>query len=143
MMRRNNGDRWDTYRPLTNVMVQAYPSPSDLVLTFNYQWLHYLILKLLHGKKLRPPATPTSSAASTTRTTEHECYRRLLAIERILSTCLAAQVPPRSETKRKLMVAAVSTTKSDPAQGPSSASELISLAVKQGWQQKASSLRQV
>ncbi|KAH9948402.1 hypothetical protein B0H21DRAFT_876161 [Amylocystis lapponica] len=60
MMRAHNGDAWEEFRPLSNVM-----------------WLHYLALKLLHSKRLRAPSAarkawlrhhPSSAPALSTST---------------------------------------------------------------------------
>ncbi|KAI5476367.1 serine/threonine protein kinase Haspin [Pseudohyphozyma bogoriensis] len=59
-MRSLVGDDWEGYHPLTNVM-----------------WLHYLVLKLLHDKKLKPPAPlPPSSTATSAPTTDSDRSRR-------------------------------------------------------------------
>lgn len=61
-------DGWATFEPRSNVMVSfrfrwlVRVVCSSLI--HQLQWLHYLLLKLLHCKKLRPPPPPPSAASS-------------------------------------------------------------------------------
>ncbi|KAI0307035.1 hypothetical protein B0F90DRAFT_1684585 [Multifurca ochricompacta] len=67
LMRKHNGDCWADFHPLSNVM-----------------WLHYLLIKLLKSKNLRPPRKSLSSVASQ-GFTERQCYECLLKMESLLA----------------------------------------------------------
>ncbi|KAH7911578.1 hypothetical protein BJ138DRAFT_1125955 [Hygrophoropsis aurantiaca] len=101
MMRAYNGDSWEEYRPLTNVM-----------------WLHYLVQKLLHSKRLKPPSVSSKSAAlaSSKRASvsaagydERECYECLVEMERVLKETVdvaMVKVKPGKGRRRTVMPAA-------------------------------------
>ncbi|TBU39697.1 hypothetical protein BD309DRAFT_1083246 [Dichomitus squalens] len=120
MMRAHNGDRWHEYRPLTNVM-----------------WLHYLVLKLLQSKRLRPPAASRkSTVAPSSGFSERECYECLKEVEGVLGLCLAGINAPQGTRKKgpgrtrktQAPVKAVQEVLS-----PQSAGELLELAMARGW----------
>ncbi|KAI0677342.1 hypothetical protein C8Q78DRAFT_1159668 [Trametes maxima] len=122
MMRIHNGNAWDDFRPLTNVM-----------------WLHYLARKLLQSKRLRAPAAsrksaaPPAAGAPAVAFTERDCYECLKEVEALLAQCLESVKPPpvgRSKGRRKTQ--AVKMVNTDVA-GPSSAVELVKVAIGKGW----------
>ncbi|KAI0005147.1 hypothetical protein BJV74DRAFT_762806, partial [Russula compacta] len=98
LMRKHNGGCWADFRPLSNVM-----------------WLHYLVIKLLNSKNLRPPRktnSPTSSGF-----TERQCYDCLLKVENLLVQSVQsvqAYKPVATKAGRRKMAApikpAVATT---------------------------------
>ncbi len=50
------GSRWEGFNPLTNVMVlPEFILSINVSSHFFLQWLHYIALKLLHSKDLKPP----------------------------------------------------------------------------------------
>ncbi|KAG6821512.1 hypothetical protein H0H93_000021 [Arthromyces matolae] len=58
MMKAHNGDSWEDFKPLTNVM-----------------WLHYLVVTLMKAKRLRAPSASRASPSSDAATyTEKDCY---------------------------------------------------------------------
>ncbi|KAF8499991.1 hypothetical protein JB92DRAFT_3124741 [Gautieria morchelliformis] len=72
MMRHVLGhDAWDQYRPLTNVM-----------------WLHYLALKLLRSKRLRPPGSRNTAGVNAGEFNEKQCYDCLIEMEQLLANCV-------------------------------------------------------
>ncbi|KAI1796185.1 hypothetical protein LXA43DRAFT_988756 [Ganoderma leucocontextum] len=107
MMRTHNSDRWDDFSPLTNVM-----------------WLHYLVLKLLQSKRLRPPATSRKSTAAQPSVgfSERECYDCMKEVEGVLRQCLAGVKAPVPRKKGRGEVS-----------GPKSAGELLGMAKARGW----------
>ncbi|KAH7930725.1 hypothetical protein BV22DRAFT_1000095 [Leucogyrophana mollusca] len=111
MMRAYNGDSWEEYRPFTNVM-----------------WLHYLAQKLLHSKRLKPPAAPKRGTSadmagniSAMGYEEKECHDCLVEMERVLKDALVAG---KGSGRRKTCV---------PAAGPRTAGEVVLYGVKKGW----------
>ncbi|KAF8507850.1 hypothetical protein BU17DRAFT_57126 [Hysterangium stoloniferum] len=76
MMKQVHGNRWDKYRPLTNVM-----------------WLHYLSLKLIRAKRLRAPNLRGVTAVSN-EFGEKSCYECLVEMEALLGSSI------RDKTKR-------------------------------------------
>jgi len=85
MMRVHNGDSWTSFKPLTNVM-----------------WLHYLTLKLLNSKRLKPPASRKSVVpSSATSFTERDCYQCLVEMENTLGEAVAHCKSPLVEAKKK------------------------------------------
>ncbi|TFY63228.1 hypothetical protein EVJ58_g3377 [Rhodofomes roseus] len=119
MMRVHNGDSWEAYRPLTNVM-----------------WLHYLASKLLHFKRLRPPpaARKTSTRTAELAFSERECYNCLVEIEELLGRCAAACKPPpvSRKSRRKTQAPVKTSVKADPS-GPRCAGDVLQLAITKGW----------
>ncbi|KAI0751003.1 hypothetical protein C8Q80DRAFT_1154949 [Daedaleopsis nitida] len=116
MMRTHNGDAWEDFRPLTNVM-----------------WLHYLVLKLLQSKRLRPPAVARKSAVTRAASgfSERECYECLKEVEAVLAQSMArAKTAKRG---RKNAQTAAKAGKVKDAAGLKSADELLALAMRRGW----------
>ncbi|KAI9000822.1 hypothetical protein BD414DRAFT_472853 [Trametes punicea] len=119
MMRAHNGDSWEDFRPLTNVM-----------------WLHYLTLKLLHAKRLRAPVVSCKSTAPTTASTsfsERDCYECLKEVEALLAQCLAGVKAPQGARKGRRKTQAPGKVAKAEATGPKSAGELVEMALKRGW----------
>ncbi|GLB34041.1 putative protein with domain of unknown function [Lyophyllum shimeji] len=119
MMREHNGGAWEEFRPLTNVM-----------------WLHYLAVKLLKSKRLKPPSAPRSPPTlDTAAFTEKDCYDCLVDIERWLHGCVAALAPaPKpSKTKGRRKTQAPLPLKPSAPFGPACAGEIVVYAVKKGW----------
>ncbi|EDR12771.1 uncharacterized protein LACBIDRAFT_311589 [Laccaria bicolor S238N-H82] len=111
MMKDVTGGTWEAFHPITNVM-----------------WLHYLALKLLQGKGLKPPTAlrkgkgPPESQPVTTNAsfTERDCYDCLVDIENWLGSCLVK----KGKGRRKVDKAAT---------GPICAGEIVGYGVKRGW----------
>ncbi|KAI0940133.1 hypothetical protein AcV5_001323 [Taiwanofungus camphoratus] len=118
MMRTHNGNSWEDYRPLTNVM-----------------WLHYLSLKLLHSKRLRPPASSRKSVAPTTSPTftERECYQCLVETEEMLGRCLAACKSPLVGRKGRRKTQASVKVTGGVSPEPRSAADVLQFAIDRGW----------
>ncbi len=138
MMRTHNGDAWEDYRPLTNVMVRFLPIPyiflpRRCLRPPNAQWLHYLAGKLLKSKRLRAPAAARKSTAAAQATaaaaafSERDCYECLKEVEALLAQCLAPQAPRKGRRKTQ------APGKVGKATGPQSAGELVALAVGRAW----------
>ncbi|KAL6305804.1 hypothetical protein BKA93DRAFT_885484 [Sparassis latifolia] len=118
MMRAHNGNSWEDYRPLTNVM-----------------WLHYLAGKLLRSKKLRAPSVSRKStlAPASAMFTEQECYECLVDVEEMLGRCFASSKPPPAGRRgRRKTPAPVKVAMSDTA-GPRSAAEVVQFGRGRGW----------
>lgn len=137
MMRKHNGDEWEAFQPFTNVMVCDHFSASlvrsnwRLTAWLWMQWLHYLTLKLLQSKRLRPPAVARKSTAtqSTSGFSERECYECLKEVEGTLAKCLtsikARQAPKRGRPPK--------LSKAKDVAGPRSARDLLAIATLKGW----------
>ncbi|KAG1783084.1 hypothetical protein EV702DRAFT_959390 [Suillus placidus] len=112
MMKEYNGDSWEGYQPFTNVM-----------------WLYYLTQKLLHSKRLKPPATRKKSTAEPTQVAsltgydEQECYDSLVEINKLLGDCIIA-TKKGGKGRRKMCV---------PPSGPRTAGEVVLYGVQKGW----------
>lgn len=92
------------------------------------QWLHYLALKLLHSKRLKPPGTRKKvvndvKMESATGYGEKECYDCLVEMERILGNCITARLKVH-KGRRKTVV---------PLIGPKSAQDVVVYGVQRGW----------
>ncbi|KAF8165554.1 hypothetical protein B0H34DRAFT_689542 [Crassisporium funariophilum] len=127
MMRELTGGKWDEFHPITNVL-----------------WLHYVLVKLLHSKGLKPPAAPrktkTSPLASAPPTadaafSEKDCYDCLVDIESWLSACIADIAPSHTKAtvKGKGRRKTQAPTKSSSSLGPARAAEIVGYGVKKGW----------
>lgn len=93
MMKAHNGDNWENFTPMTNVMVSL-----GLILTladFQCQWLHYLVVKLCEAKRLRVPATSKSKNGLFS---EIECEGCLVETEKVLRKHFVLK-PGRREKK--------------------------------------------
>ncbi|EPQ59113.1 hypothetical protein GLOTRDRAFT_136075 [Gloeophyllum trabeum ATCC 11539] len=86
MMRQHIGKSWSAFRPLTNVM-----------------WLHYLTLKLLHSKRLKPPPVSRKTSTISEHTfTERECYECLVEVEKLLAAVVSPFLKPNAgQTQEK------------------------------------------
>lgn len=116
LMRKHNGGRWADFRPLTNVM-----------------WLHYLLIKLLKSKNLRPPR---KSAAATLSPgfTERQCYESLLKMESLLAQSVREVRTHRQVTKkgrRKVVSPTKDITVS--TSGPQCAGDVLKFGETMGW----------
>ncbi|KAH9045269.1 hypothetical protein EDB85DRAFT_2070131 [Lactarius pseudohatsudake] len=116
LMRKHNGGRWADFRPLTNVM-----------------WLHYLLIKLLKSKNLRPPR---KSAAATLSPgfTERQCYESLLKMEGLLAQSVREVRTHRQVTKkgrRKVVSPTKDITVS--TSGPQCAGDVLKFGETMGW----------
>ncbi|OSX59451.1 hypothetical protein POSPLADRAFT_1067204 [Postia placenta MAD-698-R-SB12] len=116
MMRTHNRDSWEEYRPLSNVM-----------------WLHYLTLKLLQAKKLKPPAARKTATTTTSSFSQKECYDCLVEMEAVLGQCVAVcRAPQVSRNGRRKTQA---PTKTSVITGPKSAADVLRIAIRRGWVQ--------
>ncbi|CCM00662.1 uncharacterized protein FIBRA_02701 [Fibroporia radiculosa] len=115
LMKTHNNNSWEGYCPLTNVM-----------------WLHYLSLKFLHSKRLRPPAASRKSVAASNPSTftERECYECLREVEAILGQRVAACKPPVERKGRRKTQASAKATLS---LGPKNAGDVLRMAVDRQW----------
>ncbi|KAF5387665.1 hypothetical protein D9615_000598 [Tricholomella constricta] len=120
MMKEHNGGAWEEFKPFTNVM-----------------WLHYLVVKLLHSKRLKPPSTTRASPTPDTAAfTEKDCYNSLVDIERWLYTCVSAFAPAPKQPKGKGRRKAQAPLPPKPmSMSPACAGEIVVYAVKKGWVQ--------
>ncbi|KAF7432892.1 hypothetical protein PC9H_004836 [Pleurotus ostreatus] len=124
LMREHNGDAWEDFRPLTNVM-----------------WLHYLVLKLMRSKKLRPPPTRKDkdnkrlSVAPSPQTefTERDCYEIMVGVEKYLGKSVASVVASSKKSKTKARRKTQAPASAPELLGPSCAGELLEYGVKHGW----------
>ncbi|KIY69735.1 hypothetical protein CYLTODRAFT_215242 [Cylindrobasidium torrendii FP15055 ss-10] len=116
MMRDQNLDEWETFRPLSNVM-----------------WLHYLVINLLKYKGLRAPRkNPTSQSGIA----ERECYECLTDLDQWLSACLSkatakAKKSVNGKGRRKTTV--VGPPSYDDSLSPLCAGEIVEYGVKRTW----------
>ncbi|KAG6378640.1 hypothetical protein JVT61DRAFT_12910 [Boletus reticuloceps] len=108
MMRDLIGGTWKSFHPMTNVM-----------------WLHYLVTKLLHQKRLKHPEgkRQTGGVTSLTGYGERECYDCLMEMERLLSDRIASA--RKGQKVRRKTVA--------PSSGPKSARDVIAYGMRRGW----------
>ncbi|KAI0692664.1 hypothetical protein BC835DRAFT_1356408 [Cytidiella melzeri] len=114
MMRTHNGNAWMPFRPLTNVM-----------------WLHYLVLKLLHEKRLRVPTAPRKTLAGPSTTfTERECYLSLVETGVMLGHAVASCKTVVKKGRKKSQAMAASTPQIG---GPMSANDVLEIGLARGW----------
>ncbi|KAK0468491.1 uncharacterized protein EV420DRAFT_1758640 [Desarmillaria tabescens] len=115
MMRDQNNGKWEPFLPLTNVM-----------------WLHYLLVKLLRFKGIKPPVRRSQAVSPASNTlTERECYECLIDLEQWLGQCLttaAARVKP-AKSRRKTVV----PDKSESSLNPVCAGEVVEYGIKKAW----------
>lgn len=146
-MRNHNGGDWETFQPLTNVMVRfpflsRFRSPLVHTLTYpSLQWLHYLVLKLLHSKRLRQPTSRNASVSVSTSTvyTERECYESLVEMEVLLATAVEAATKPKPKQKKgggSGRKAVAGTVGASASVGPKSAEEVLNFGREKGWVRK-------
>lgn len=141
LMREHNGDAWEDFRPLTNVMVRSLgPTMYACILTM-LKWLHYLILKLMRSKKLRPPPTRKDkdnrrlSVAPSPQAefTERDCYEIMVGVEKYLGKSVASVVASSKKSKTKARRKTQAPASAPELLGPSCAGELLEYGVKHGW----------
>ncbi|KAF8138383.1 hypothetical protein EV363DRAFT_1251987 [Boletus edulis] len=107
MMRDLIGGTWKSFHPMTNVM-----------------WLHYLVTKLLHQKRLKLPEGKRQTGGETrVGYGERECYDCLVEMERLLSDRIASA--RKGQKVRRKTVA--------PPSGPKSARDVIAYGMRRGW----------
>ncbi|TFY71992.1 hypothetical protein EVG20_g1023 [Dentipellis fragilis] len=114
LMRKCNGGEWEKFNPLTNVL-----------------WLHYLALKLLNSKRLRPPTVRKNAApVSNSGYPERECYECLKEMEKFLAARVKAiKKPPSQEGRRKTQASA----KAVAAVIPQNATDVLDFGSTRRW----------
>ena len=124
IMREHVGSDWEKFNPFTNVMVLSNlrhrPSRSHIIA---FQWLHYMVLKLLQSKDLKPPSSRVVQA-----TAERECYNSLMEVEKLLAKCVC-EVPVRKKGKGK----GRGKTQVPTSVGFSCAGAVVQYGVSKGW----------
>ncbi|KAJ7653466.1 hypothetical protein B0H17DRAFT_1214644 [Mycena rosella] len=125
-MRDHNGDNWEAFNPLTNVL-----------------WLHYLAVKLLKSKGLKAPARRKSQAPAAPGAgfTERDCYECMVDLEDWLRHCVAAVVSASSKAaagkgkgrKKKPAVVPHMPGPGAALLGPLCAGEVVGYGAKKGW----------
>ncbi|KAI0796954.1 hypothetical protein C8Q75DRAFT_790911 [Abortiporus biennis] len=128
MMRAHNRNSWKEYRPLSNVM-----------------WLHYLTLKLLNSKRLRPPTASRKSAApsalvsskNSATFTEKESYECLLEMERLLNDAVAHLKPPavakKGRPRKTQKLPSLTMSLVNKGLGLGSALDVLDMGISRGW----------
>lgn len=107
-----------------------YFCPSLRPIHLRSQWLHYLVTKLLHEKRLKLPGGKRQTggdtqAVSPTGYDEQECYDCLAEMERLLGNRIAS-ARKGQKTRRKTVA---------PSSGPKSAGDVIAYGIRRGWVQ--------
>jgi serine/threonine-protein kinase haspin len=100
--------------------------------------LHYLLLKLLHSKGLKPPRktkTGVTPLPPSNAFTEKDCYDCLLDMEKWLNTTIAEIVPSavKSAVKSRGRRKTPAPIKSSGSSGPACAAEIVGYGAKKGW----------
>ncbi|KAI0747296.1 hypothetical protein BC629DRAFT_1298885 [Irpex lacteus] len=119
MMKNHNGGSWRAYRPLTNVM-----------------WLHYLLNKLLHEKRLRAPIAQQRGPAA--MFSERECYLALVEMEAVLgqtvASCKAPVMSKKGRRKTQASVGGVADEReSGGVRGPKCANDVLEIGMAKRW----------
>jgi serine/threonine-protein kinase haspin len=135
MMRQHNGNNWEKYKPLTNIMVSERPAFSAIKpFSLSSQWLHYLVDKLLNNKGLRAPSGRAAPTDDPLLLTSAQAERRAYACLREVDTLLSSSIAPLA---RAVKVKSLKKRKDVVARGVGTrfgcASELLGYGVKQGW----------
>lgn len=114
MMKAHIEGSWKEFRPLTNVM-----------------WLHYLLDKLLHAKRLRKPIAPKKAAKASAPPafTELECWECLTEVEGVLRGALDDVRRATAKNGRRKTQAA----KPPREDRPTCAGAVVELAYARGW----------
>lgn len=94
----------------------------------HYQWLHYLVLKLLYSKRLRPPSTRKKAVGegrieSPTGYDEQECYDCLVEVERLLGQHINLKFKVQKGSRKTVA----------PLTNPESAQDVVAYAEQRGW----------
>ncbi|KAI0276305.1 hypothetical protein BGY98DRAFT_986292 [Russula aff. rugulosa BPL654] len=116
LMRKHNGGNWADFRPLSNVM-----------------WLHYLLIKLLKSKGLRPPKKANTSTGP--GFTERQCYDCLLKMENLLGESMQevqTHKPAAIKAGRRKMAAPIKTAMA-PTSGSRCAGDVLKFGKTMGW----------
>ncbi|KAG7097200.1 hypothetical protein E1B28_004571 [Marasmius oreades] len=122
LMKEQHRDHWEAFNPLTNVM-----------------WLHYLLVKLLQCKRLKPPVVAkkgqiSSQHSSTTSFSEKQCYDCLVDLERWLGECVAhSSARARASIKGAGKKKAKNGTMQQVSLSPLCAGEIVEYGIKKGW----------
>ncbi|KAL0067659.1 hypothetical protein AAF712_005374 [Marasmius tenuissimus] len=123
LMKEQHRDHWEAFNPLTNVM-----------------WLHYLLVKLLKAKRLKPPTAPKKgqlqlgSHSSAAYFSEKECYDCLLDLEQWLRDCLSnASARARAFAKGSGKKRPKPNAGHEPNINPLCAGEIVEYGIKKGW----------
>ena len=135
-MRKHNCGFWTEYRPLSNVMVSPCHFYANCVTqrpVQPLQWLHYLLIKLLKFKNLRPPKK--SSSSTSPGFTERQCYDCLVKMENLLAQSVqdvqaykhVAIKASRRKFASPIKTATVSTS------GPGCAGDVLRVGETMGW----------
>lgn len=139
MMKEHNGDSWEDYRPLTNVMVRCTASSLSIASeTTNsiLQWLHYLCVKLIHAKRLRPPALGArksiSAKVAAATSQERMCYECLKEVEDILGKSISAATK-KPATKGRGRRKTQAPGKAEVSLAFQTAGDVLKFAVDRGW----------
>lgn len=149
-MKNLTGAAWQSFHPVTNVLVRRLPHPTsgNLLTLYHYtQWLHYLLQKLIHSKGIKPPAAARKLKASSEPAavplskevtySEKDCYDCLLDIENWLGDAIAEiAAAPKAAVKGKgkqRKTEAPAPGKRPAFNGPARAGEIVAYGVKKGW----------
>ncbi|KAK7060395.1 hypothetical protein VNI00_001160 [Paramarasmius palmivorus] len=122
MMRDQHLGQWGSFNPLTNVM-----------------WLHYLLVKLLQSKRLKPPAAPRKgqlAGHSASQFTEKECYECLIDLEQWLRECVTkatARAKAAAKAAGKKKSSKASTVQPTSSLSPLCAGEIVEYGIKKAW----------
>ncbi|KAJ3888788.1 hypothetical protein GG344DRAFT_52911 [Lentinula edodes] len=120
MMKKQNGDSWETFTPSTNVL-----------------WLHYVLTRLLHSKGLRAPAAPRQGVHHpSSQFTERDCYECLIDIEQWLAKLTKPLLASTKKAKSKKKVAAPKVGDAPPL----CAGEIVEYGIKKRWVKALSNL---
>ncbi|GAW05079.1 other haspin protein kinase [Lentinula edodes] len=120
MMRKQNGDSWETFTPSTNVL-----------------WLHYVLTRLLHSKGLRAPAAPRQGVHHpSSQFTERDCYECLIDVEQWLAKLTKPLLASTKKAKSKKKVAAPKVGDAPPL----CAGEIVEYGIKKRWVKALSNL---
>lgn len=108
-----------------------------------FQWLHYLLQKLIYSKGIKAPAVPRKPKATSqpplpkpteAAFSEKDCYDCLTDIESWLGNAIAEMVPTASRSASKNKVRRKTQVNPKPVfSGPRRAGEIVAYGVKKGW----------
>src|SRR6266550_1238567 len=102
IMKDHVGSRWEGFNPLTNVMVlPEFILSINVSSHFFLQWLHYIALKLLHSKDLKPPGGACVVQTTGAVFSEKESHRSLSELEKLLAACVSEVRERKKAVKKK------------------------------------------
>ena len=90
------------------------------------KWLHYIALKLLHSKDLKPPG----GARAVQTTGEKECYGSLSEVEKLLAKCVSEVRARKKAVKKSGKGRCVGI---QPGGFFSCAADIVRYGVSKGW----------